>query len=169
MTKELTIIGSNTLVDLVGVAENVQAKIDTGADSSSLWASEISVDQDGILHYKLFDKGSPLYTGIEHTTSEFNVASVVSSSGHREIRYKVKILMRIGGRNIKAQFNLSNRSEQKFPVLIGRRTLKQKFLVDVSKREVESESVRTNDLNHELQQDPHAFFKKYHNHNKSDR
>lgn len=164
MTKEnVSIIGSNAYVDLVGVVEHVPAKIDTGADGSALWASEISVDEAGVLHYKLFDKSSSLYTGIEHTTKEFSVVSVMSSNGQRELRYKVKLSVIIAGRHIRTLFSLSNRSVHNFPVLIGRRTLKNRFLVDVSQREIQiTPNPEQRELNEEMQQNPHAFHKKYH-------
>ena len=61
-SKELGIIGSSERITIAGI-ENVPAKIDTGADSSSVWASHIRVTRDGILKFRLFDEGSPYYTG----------------------------------------------------------------------------------------------------------
>jgi hypothetical protein len=163
MTKEnMTVIGSNALIEIVGVMQHVPAKIDTGADSSALWASNIYVDEKGVLHYTLFGKSSPFYTGADFTTKQFTVASVISSTGHREIRYRVKLSIRISGRLVKAQFNLSNRSVHNFPVLIGRRTLKGKFLVDVAQRAVVIPSEKTAELNKEMLRDPYAFYEKYH-------
>ena len=55
-------IGSTEYID-VDDFKHIPAKIDTGADSSSIWASHIEVSQDGVLHFQLFDKKSPFYTG----------------------------------------------------------------------------------------------------------
>ncbi len=161
-TKEKTVIGANVLIDIVGVVNDVPAKVDTGADSSAVWASGIFVDKQGLLHYVLFDKKSPLYTGVEYTTREFSVAGVVSSSGHRQIRYRVKLSARINGRRVVVGFNLSNRSKHHFPVLIGKRTLKGKFLVDVSESSFKVAPRKTPRLNKEMQENPYEFFRKYH-------
>jgi hypothetical protein len=39
-------------------------------------------------------------------------------------------------RKIKAEFSLSDRSKMKFPILIGRKLLKNKFIVDVSQKNI---------------------------------
>ena len=60
--KVLDIIGSTELIKVDDI-ENVPAKIDSGADSSSVWASCIRISKNGILSFRLFNKNSPLYTG----------------------------------------------------------------------------------------------------------
>jgi hypothetical protein len=164
MKKDLKIIGSNALVDLVGHAERIPAKIDTGADSSSIWASNISVDEDNYLHFILFDKGSQYYTGEVIKRKAFKVASVKSSTGHHQLRYRTELLMRVGKKRVKVLFNLSDRSSQHFPILIGRRTLANKFLVNVSKKELPRfQGELTQTLNEEMIVDPYGFYKKYSN------
>jgi hypothetical protein len=158
-------IGRNVRVDLVGHVLNVPAKIDTGADSSSLWASQVSIPPTGILQFTLFDQSSSLYTGEVIKTKNYRAIRVRSSSGHEEIRYRVELPVIIKGKRIKVAFNLSDRSKHLFPILIGRRTLNKKFIVDVS---VADDIVRpkqkdiSETLSYELRQNPHEFFKKYH-------
>jgi hypothetical protein len=162
--RQLDIIGRDALIDFTGYASSVPAKVDTGADSSSVWASEVSVDKDGVLSFALFAKGSDLYTGQQIKRRNFRVAQVKSSSGHVQIRYQVRLSVVIGGRRIRAYFNLSDRSRNQYPVLIGRRTLAGKFLVDVRRRALEDlePPKETQLLNEELREDPHVFFNKYH-------
>jgi hypothetical protein len=158
-------IGRNVRVDLVGHVHNVPAKIDTGADSSSLWVSQIDIPPSGVLQFSLFDTSSPLYTGDVIKTKHYRAVRVRSSSGHEEIRYRVIMPVVIKGKRIKVTFNLSDRSKNQFPILIGRRTLNKKFIVDVS---VADDDVKpkqkdiSETLSYELQQNPHEFFKKYH-------
>lgn len=163
--QKLAIIGRNATVEFVGHTNAVLAKVDTGADSSSVWASDVSVDKNGMLHFTLFDKASELYTGEKITRKDFRVAQVKSSSGHTQIRYQVKLSIRLEGRRIRAFFNLSDRSRNQYPVLVGRRTIARKFLVDVSLSEVEKPAAKTEGLNKELQKNPHLFFTKYHKEN----
>ena len=159
--RNLDIIGSTELVSLENFL-NIPAKIDTGADSSSVWASDLSVDKNGVLSFSLFDKGSKFYTGEKLERKDFRVLVVRSSNGDEEIRYRTELRLTLGGRKIKAMFTLSDRSKNNFPILIGRRTLKNKFLVDVSKRVVDKErNPKTPSLNKELRENPFKFHQKY--------
>ena len=138
---KLEIIGSTEYVEVAGI-EHVPAKIDTGADSSSLWASQIDVDKEGTLSFVLFDKESPFYTGevIKRKKDEYEVKIVRSGHGDERIRYRTELMLGVNGHTIHTMFTLANRSRNNFPVLIGRRTLKNKFLVDVSKMAIAKES-----------------------------
>ncbi len=166
--QEKTIIGRTAFVAFPkeGIAR-VPAKIDTGADSSSIWASELEVDQSGRLHYALFAEGSPFYTGVKHSTKSFEVRLVRSSNGTAQIRYSVKLTVELGGRQVRAVFTLADRSRNSYPILIGKKTLYRKFLVDVSKGvdKPAAKHAKSRMLNTELAADPKAFFEKYHQHN----
>jgi len=110
----------------------VPTRVDSGAKTSALWASGIRVDADGVLHFRLFDEGSEYYTGQEITTKKFDQTVVANSTGQAEARYRVQLRVILRGRAIRASFTLANRSEQVYPVLIGRSLLRGKFIVDVS-------------------------------------
>jgi hypothetical protein len=114
--------------------KNVHAKIDTGADLSSIWASGIHEDA-GVLRFKLFGRKSEFYTGkeIEFQAPHYLLTRVANSFGHREMRYVVKLQLKLGGKTIVGTFTLSDRSKKTYPILIGRKLLNRKFLVDVSK------------------------------------
>lgn len=126
-------IGSHTLIDFpkFGIAK-VPAKVDTGADSSSIWASNIR-ENKGSLSFKLFSPGSEFYTGETITTSDYQFTTIKNSFGHSEIRYKVRLPAKVEGRALTIRFTLANRAENNFPILIGRRTLHGRFLVDVTR------------------------------------
>lgn len=166
---KMVTIGRNEAVDFAGYSRRkVPAKIDTGADSSSVWVSNIRVDKNGVLRFNLFGEGSPYYTGKVIKRENYKVAVVRSASGHEQIRYRTQFSLRIGGKRIRALFNLSDRSKNKFPVLIGRRTLSGKFIVDVSQSHfTDGEKVFSGEnqvLNAELQKDAYAFYKKHYKH-----
>jgi len=134
--KQITTIGSKTLISFPeeGIFD-VPAKIDTGADSSSVWASNIE-EKDGILRFVLFDEKSPLYTGRIIQTTKFTQSRIKNSFGNVELRYKVALLLSINGTKVRAQVTLADRKRNTYPILIGRRTLKGRFVVDVSKQEL---------------------------------
>lgn len=154
MSKAQTIIGRSDVISFPELGfESVPARIDTGARTSSVWATGIR-EKDGELEYVLFGKNSPLYTGVKHKTKEYVLRAVASSTGHVQQRYVVKILLDIGGRKIRASFTLANRSKQVYPVLIGRRVLSGKFLVDVKlgKPLTKAETVRSQKLQNVIDQ-----------------
>lgn len=131
----LTIIGRAEKADFpqLGV-KRVPVKIDTGADACSIWATATELE-NGRLHVIFFGQDSVWFTGKEHVfrKNEYSITRVANSFGHREIRYKVKLGIRVKSRLIRASFTLSDRSSKLYPVLLGRSLLKNKFLVDVSK------------------------------------
>lgn len=159
--RNLTIIGSTALIKVAGV-ENVPAKIDTGADSSSIWASNIIVTPDQQLEFSLFGPESSLYTGERLRTPDYNVQKVRNSTGDVTVRYRVQLPMEAVGKKIKANFTLYDRSKNNFPVLIGRKTLKDRFLVDVARVDAKRPPKMDNsDIEAELCSDPQAFHQKY--------
>lgn len=158
----LETIGSTEYVDIEDY-HHIPAKIDTGADSSSIWASHIEIDEDGILYFQLFDFKSPFYTGETFKRKDFKVAVVRSSSGHEQIRYRVHLSLYLSGHKIRALFNLSDRSRNTFPVLIGRRTISGKFLVDVTEKNVtvRPKKPKTKLVQSRLEEDPYLFHQRY--------
>ena len=157
----LPVIGSTEYVEIFGVSK-IPAKIDTGADSSSVWVSNIKMSKDGVLCFCLFDKKSPLYTGEKIKVSEYVAKSVMSSNGEAEIRYKVKLPVKIKDLEFLTTFTLADRSQNKFPVLIGRKTLEGRFVVDVMRSEIlRKKTTKMRKLNAELKNNPYVFHQKY--------
>ena len=134
--------------------KSVHAKVDTGADLSSIWASDIH-EEEGILRFKLFGKKSPHYTGkeIEFASPHYLLTRIASSFGHRQLRYVVRLQIKLGGKVIVGTFTLSDRSKKTYPVLIGRKLLYRKFIVDVAKGTPLStvEDVKKNKMKKEIE------------------
>jgi ribosomal protein S6--L-glutamate ligase len=129
-----TTIGRAEKIDLLDFdLSSIPAKVDTGADSSAVWASSIEEKDDG-LYFVLFGPGHSAYTGKvqRFTKPDYSMTRVANSFGHRELRYKVKLRVGVKGRVIRATFTLSDRSEKTYPILLGRRLLHGKFIVDVT-------------------------------------
>ncbi len=158
------IIGRETKVDFKNDALAVPAKIDTGADSSAIWASDIHIDNKNRLCFKLFDKSSPYYTGHEYKRKDYSVSSVKSASGDLTIKFKTHFSIKIKDKSIRASFGLCDRSTHSYPILIGRRTLAGKFIVDVTLHEdlVERQKKKVSlSLDHRLKEDPQHFYNNY--------
>jgi Uncharacterized protein conserved in archaea len=162
LQKPVLTVGVSEFVSFGSRAVNVPAKIDTGADSSSVWASNIRIGKDGVLRFSLFGEGSPFYSGKIYKRTDYKVAVVRSATGEEQIRYKTYFTICLKDRKIKVLFNLSDRSRNSFPILIGSRTLRNKFVVDVSKKSVPfPKKVRTAKLLTELRKDSYQFHQKY--------
>jgi hypothetical protein len=116
----------------VGI-DKIPAKIDTGAYSSAIWASKIK-EAEGSLSFILFDKQNALYSGDKIITKDYAKSRVRNSFGHIQERYRVKMNIRLGNDNYKTIFTLANRSRNRYPILLGRSLLRDRFVVDVSKK-----------------------------------
>lgn len=123
--------------------KDIDAKIDTGAASTSIHAHKIwtEKDMDGneILKFQLFDPKHPRYDGTIHSCNSFHQKTIRSSNGKKEKRYVLKTITVLGNKRRKTDINLTNRKKMKFPVLVGRRLLRNGFLIDVSKKYLTSE------------------------------
>ena len=132
-TDNKSIIGRAEQIDLIDLSlHDVPVKVDTGADSSSIWVTSAQEHEDG-LHCVFFGKGSEYYTGQTIIFANgFKLTRVANSFGEKELRYKLKLRIKVKGRLIRATFTLSDRSTKTYPILLGRRLLQGKFVVDVS-------------------------------------
>lgn len=130
------IIGTTDYIYLTDVSNDpIPAKIDTGADASAVWASVIS-EEGGLLSYTLFAPQSAFYTGDVIETRDYDRVNITNSFGHEEYRYRVKLAAKIGQKHYTVSFTLADRSWSRFPVLLGKSFLKNRFLVDVSQKNV---------------------------------
>lgn len=128
-------IGHTELVSFptIGVRK-IKAKVDTGAYSTSLHVNDVKVEND-ILKFWVTDPNSVL------EFSEFKTITVKSSFGRKQKRYMIITDIKIGKESYKVHISLSNRKRMKYPVLIGRRFLKDnKFIVDVTKKNINVKS-----------------------------
>jgi hypothetical protein len=130
MDKPLTLIGRAEKVFFPKWGVTVTARIDTGAKTSTLWASNIHEEGDE-LRYSLFGKGHAYYTGGILSTRGYAKRLVSNSTGQVQERYTIKTSIVLKGRRIRATFTLADRTTQVYPVLIGRNVLRAKFIVDV--------------------------------------
>lgn len=126
------VIGRSELLDFVGTeALSVPAKTDTGAYRSAVHASNIGVDENGVLWFDLLG-GHPVCGLMAHRVAaeSFKKVWVANSSGAREERYEVKLKVKLGPKVFHARFTLADRSKKIYPILLGRKLLNDRFLVD---------------------------------------
>lgn len=113
----------------------VEAKVDTGAYSSALHCHDIVEDEEQKkLTFKLLDPDHPNYNEQIIITKHYSSTVVKSSIGKKQKRYKIKTFITLGKKNYKTDFTLTDRSAMRYPVLLGRKVLSGRFLVDVKSK-----------------------------------
>lgn len=110
----------------------LDAKVDTGADSNALHCDGIFIDDEDFVHFKLLDEIHPAYHGKRMKMPLYKIKKVKSSNGQIQRRVFIKVTVEFFGKKYKTIISLTNRADMKFPMLIGRRFLNKRFLVDVS-------------------------------------
>jgi hypothetical protein len=132
----MQILGRSDRVDLPVLGlNNIHAKIDTGAYTCSLHCSSAEVI-DGKLVFVLLDEEHPEFTGMKFIFKKFEKREIKNSFGEAELRFVIKTKVKIFEHVINAEFSLSNRGSLKFPVLLGRRILRKRFLIDVTEKDL---------------------------------
>jgi hypothetical protein len=142
MTKTLRTIGRRELVNLEELGlEKIEAKIDTGAYRSALHCHHIAIESEGDKQYLSFvvlDHLHEAYTGYKIRHDNFTKKIIKNSSGDIEERYIIKTKIKLGTKTVITTISLTDRADMKYPILLGRKFLKGKFIVDVSKHNIES-------------------------------
>jgi hypothetical protein len=136
--KALKTIGRRDLVDLPELQLlEIDAKVDTGAYTSALHVKAVQAfEKDGKLWVQ-FKLDHPNHKAFNNKKIKMPVHAhkhIKSSSGQSELRYIVRTDIILFGRRYQAEFSLTDRSQMDFPVLLGRKLLYRKFLVDVTQK-----------------------------------
>lgn len=134
--KEKTLIGRVDIIDLPEFTlHDVEAKVDTGAYTSAIHCSKIKVIKQGTKEFVTFHiPGSKIHGQGKKVfkTDDYVLKTIKSSSGHKEERFVITTQVLIFNKLIKTEFSLTDRSTMKFPILLGRKFLVKRFIVDVS-------------------------------------
>lgn len=131
----MTKIGWREKIDLPewGI-KNLDAKIDTGAKTSSIHVENITHPKEGmvsfdvILHRKKTDQRVSVTCPIKRETI------IKSSNGQKRERIVVETLVSLGGISKQIEITITCRKRMLRRMLIGRTALEGDFLVDVSQR-----------------------------------
>jgi len=130
----MNIVGRYDRVDLPQLGLfNVHAKVDTGAYRSSIHCHQVQI-VDGVLEFVLLDEEHSEFTGKKLKFSEFYLRDIKNSFGETERRFVISTTLKLFNEEITAEFSLCNRGSLKFPILIGRKILRNRFIIDVKKK-----------------------------------
>ena len=135
LPKKLKTIGRREFVALTDLGvKHIEAKVDTGAFRTALHCLSCRVVDEGTqpVLEAVFDLDG---TGARtHYFDDFVQRQVRSSFGETELRYCIRTWIKLGRKKIRSEVSLTDRSDMRYQVLIGRKTLNKRFTVDVSKK-----------------------------------
>lgn len=115
-----------------GLAE-VKAKVDSGAYTSSIHVSYCQQEGE-LLRVVFLDDKHAAFTGKKMTFKKFRTKKVKSSTGQVQERFFVFGTIKIAGEKFKTEFSLTMRKGMRYPILLGRKVLNKRFVVDTSRK-----------------------------------
>lgn len=129
----IRIYGWREYIFLNGVEDRLQAKLDTGALTSSIHAEEMELFERDGKKWVRFIVTDPRVKNPERTRLEaplVRIARVKEPGGESVPREVVRLGFTLGDRKLRGEFTLNNRANMLAPVLIGRTMLKDLGWVD---------------------------------------
>ncbi len=138
MKTERIIIGRKDVADF-GQLDlfGIEVKIDSGAYTSSFHCHEIKCFQkreEEWVRCNFLDPEHPKYHEKEFSFKVHKTRKVKSSNGMTEERISILTEITIFKKTYPIELTLTERSDMKHPVLLGRKFLSKKFLVDTSRK-----------------------------------
>lgn len=115
----------------------IEVKVDSGAYTSSFHCHKIErFEKDGEDWVKcnFLDPKHEMYHEKEFCFQIHKIRRVKSSNGIVEERYSIVTEITIFNKNYPIELTLTERPDMKYPVLLGRKFLSKKFVIDTSKK-----------------------------------
>jgi len=137
------LIGRTDIVDFPKLnLFGIDIKVDTGAYTSSFHSHSIEV-VDGILKCQFLDPKHDKYHEKYFLFKDFSQKNVKSSNGIIENRFIIKTEILLFNELHEIELTLTERGSMKYPVLLGRKFLSKKFIVDTAKKNISFKKLNT--------------------------
>lgn len=134
MIKKYPVIGWREWVALPGLGiDRIKAKIDTGARTSALHAFALKPFKDGNqdkISFDMHPQQNDTSTVITCVADVIDLRWVTDSGGHREERYVIQTPVILGNQTWPIEITLTERDTMLFRMLLGRRSIRRRFLVN---------------------------------------
>lgn len=136
-----TLIGRTDIVDFPKLELfDIDIKVDSGANTSSFHCHSIQ-EENNVLKCQFLDPKHEKYHEKYFIFDEFTQKMIKSSNGIAENRYLIKTEILIFNEIHPIELTLSERGSMKFPVLLGRKFLSKKFMVDTAKKNLSFKNI----------------------------
>ncbi len=116
---------------------DIDLKVDSGAYTSSIHCSnieEVTINNDKLIKFTLLDPEHAFYNNKEFTFKKYTSKAVKSSNGISEIRFLIETEIFIFNQIFPIHLTLTERKDMKSPILLGRKFLNKKFIIDTAKK-----------------------------------
>ncbi|MDX2321062.1 MAG: ATP-dependent zinc protease [Moritella sp.] len=143
MPLDKVVIGSEELVLLNDLKEKYKARIDTGATTSSLNATNIvEFERDG-KKWVRFNFSQAMDTDAQIIEAKVARTILIRQANNNEATRRpiIELPVQLGDIKMLTEFTLADRSHMTFPVLLGRTFLKDIVMVDVARTYTLTESI----------------------------
>lgn len=124
----------------------VPARVDTGAYRNALHATNIHLEGKelvfDILHkHRSYVDGTPTVR-----TKKYKTVTVENSFGHSQTRYEIPLKVQVGPKTFTSHFTLTDRSKKKYPILLGRILLNNRFIIDTTLSNIDRKDLETHGI-----------------------
>lgn len=145
-TKNLEEIGWREEIVLPDLSKyKIKVKVDTGARTSALHVSDLEIKSGksgSYAHFTIHPKQDSSKPAVKCKAKLKERRKVKSSTGHLTVRPVIETILKVGAHSFKTEITLVNRDMMGFRMLLGRKALKGKFLVNVAKSFVQAKKTR---------------------------
>lgn len=136
--KTKIVIGRKDIADFEKLnLYGIEVKIDSGAYTSSFHCHNFEkVIKNGVevIRCNFLDPGHEQYHEKEFCFEQFEILNVKSSNGMVEERFSICTEITIFKNIYPIELTLTERPDMKHPVLLGRKFLSKRFLIDTSRK-----------------------------------
>lgn len=133
-SKAKTLLGRTDIADFPKLKLfGINIKVDSGAYTSSIHCQSIELE-NGILKCQFLDPSYKKFQKEIFCFENFTERLVKSSNGITEKRFLITTEILIFNKNYPIELSLTERDAMRFPVLLGRKFLTRKFIIDPSKK-----------------------------------
>jgi hypothetical protein len=138
------VFGWREKISIEGVKQILNAKLDTGAFTSSIHAEEKELFEREGKKWVRFTVTDPAVKHSPRVRLEaplVRIARIKEPGGKSQAREVVKLTFKIGERKLRGDFTLNNRSNMLSPVLIGRTVIKELGWVDSTRTNIADQKI----------------------------
>lgn len=135
-TKKMNILGWKEWVWVLKPELVMRAKLDTGARTCSIHASnieQVEIDGKRWVKFTISDPRNPKSIRLRHKAPLLRIAQIKNDTGGLDERYVVPLTVKLGKRKVQGEFTLNNRESMTCAMLIGRNLLQELGAVDASR------------------------------------